>query len=111
MMPALFIVYVPQTAEDTEDGGGSDAEERKKKKHVKNAITTHEQGGWPLIPKKQDKMNLEMMKSVIRAYVTATYRECFFVYKVLWCISEMASQGLLQTTKGRRCHGKCSHKT
>jgi hypothetical protein len=75
MMSGLFIVCVPQTAEDTEDEGGSDAGERKKKKHVENAIKNHEQGGWPVIPEKQNDMNLEMMKSVIRAYVTATYRE------------------------------------
>jgi hypothetical protein len=46
-----------------------------KKNKVANMISTHEKFGWPVIPDRGDK-TLDELKAVIRAYVTAAYREC-----------------------------------
>ena len=58
--------------EDSDDEGGDDA--MKKRNDAPHVIKNDTEFGWPLIPKRGD-MTLDQLKRVIRAYVTATYRE------------------------------------
>lgn len=58
--------------EDDDDDEDND-EEKKSRNDPARLIKTHEEHGWPLIPRRGD-MPLNQLKNVIRAYVTATYR-------------------------------------
>jgi hypothetical protein len=89
-----------QVGEDGDDG--ADANPSFKKDPVVE-IPMHEDFGWPLIPRKGDN-TLQKSKSVIRAYVTSTYRKStffafFFAYKLI------IFQVNLRTTMQQRCHG------
>jgi hypothetical protein len=89
-----------QVGEDGDDG--EDANPPSKKDLVVE-IPLHEDLGWPLIPRKGDN-TLQKSKSVIRAYVTSTYRKSigfffFFAYKLI------IFKVNLRTTMQQRCHG------
>jgi hypothetical protein len=67
-------------------------------------IPRHEELGWPLIPRQSDK-TLQESKSVLRAYVTATYRKpplClpFYIYKIIMF------QVTILITRWQWCHGQ-----
>jgi hypothetical protein len=66
-----MIYSYPLIDDDTSD---DDGEERQQKNDPSSLIESHEEFDWPLIPQKGDT-SLDQAKSVIRAYVTATYRE------------------------------------
>jgi hypothetical protein len=61
----------------TDDNYEDSNEEPQPKYDVSSLIKSHQEFGWPLIPKRSDK-RLEELKAILRAYVIATYRESQF---------------------------------
>ena len=78
---------------------------RSQKKDLVAEIPRHEDLGWPLIPPQGD-LTLRESKSVLRAYVTATYRKlslCFtFSYKKINML-----QVTILITRWHQSHGPC----